>query len=161
MVMIQFFAPDFSNAHHQAAIVGLMDEYAGGISGGGQGLPVETKENLIKELAVRPTCHVLLGMDEGTPVGVAICFEAFSTFACRPILNIHDFAISPAYQGRGLARELLLKIEEVARGLGCCKATLEVLEGNAVAKHVYEKFGFAGYELDPAMGQAFFMEMKL
>ncbi len=84
-------------------------------------------------------------------MGVAICFEAFSTFACRPVLNIHDFAITPVYQGRGLARELLLEVEKVA---------LEVLEGNQVAKHVYEKFGFAGYELDPAMGQALFLEKK-
>jgi hypothetical protein len=31
----------------------------------------------------------------------------------------------------------------VARQRGCCKITLEVLEGNAVAQASYGKFGFA------------------
>ncbi|MDE0861295.1 MAG: GNAT family N-acetyltransferase [Akkermansiaceae bacterium] len=113
------------------------------------------------ELDRRDNCHLLLGMDDDTPVGVTICFEVFSSFVCKPVLNIHDFAISSNFQGKGLATILLKKVEALANELGCCKITLEVLEGNAVAKHVYEKFGFVGYELDPAMGKAMFMEMKL
>ncbi len=53
------------------------------------------------------------------------------------------------------------KVEEVAQKLGCCKITLEVLEGNIVAKRAYENFGFVGYELDPEMGKAMFMEKKM
>jgi hypothetical protein len=39
--------------------------------------------------------------------------------------------------------------------------TLEVLEGNQIAKNAYIKFGFAGYELDPKMGKALFWEKPL
>ncbi|MGJ8696717.1 MAG: GNAT family N-acetyltransferase [Verrucomicrobiaceae bacterium] len=159
--MVRFFAPDFTNAQHREALISLMNEYASGITGGGEGLPEETKRNLVTKLAARPSCHLVLAMDNDFPVGVAICFEAFSTFACLPILNIHDFAITAAYRGRGLAKGLMSEVEKVARSLGCCKITLEVLEGNTVAKHVYEQYGFQGYELDPAMGQALFMEKKL
>ena len=56
---------------------------------------------------------------------------------------------------------MLGKVELLARDRGCCKLTLEVLEGNAVARSAYEKFGFTGYELDPAMGKAHFWEKKL
>jgi len=41
---------------------------------------------------------------------------------------------------------------------GCCKLTLEVLTGNLVALRSYERFGFAPYALDPAAGQASFMQ---
>ena len=56
---------------------------------------------------------------------------------------------------------MLEAIESVAVERKCCKLTLEVLEGNHIAQHVYKKFGFAAYELDPKMGQAMFFEKKL
>ena len=39
------------------------------------------------------------------------------------------------------------------QSLGCCKLTLEVLEGNKLAQAAYIANGFAGYQLDPEMGQ--------
>ena len=39
--------------------------------------------------------------------------------------------------------------------------TLEVLAGNASAIRLYERVGFAGYQLDPAMGQAQFFHKWL
>jgi ribosomal protein S18 acetylase RimI-like enzyme len=56
---------------------------------------------------------------------------------------------------------MLQKVEQVANKRGCCKITLEVLEGNTVAKNAYLKFGFAGYALDPEMGNAMFWEKAL
>ncbi len=37
---------------------------------------------------------------------------------------------------------MLRKVREIARQRGCCKITLEVLEGNDVAQAAYRKFGF-------------------
>ena len=59
------------------------------------------------------------------------------------------------------AKRLLAKAEEIALGLGCCKLTLEVLEGNSVAQAAYKASGFAKYELDPSMGKAMFWQKKL
>ena len=53
---------------------------------------------------------------------------------------------------------MLQECERIAVELGCCKITLEVLDGNAPAKAAYEKFGFASYELDPAVGGAVLAE---
>jgi len=96
-----------------------------------------------------------------TPAGIAICFEGFSTFACKPLLNIHDFAVASEFRGRGLAKKLMKKIEEIARSLDCCKITLEVLEGNKIAQGLYSACGFVGYELDPQMGRAVFWQKNL
>ena len=56
---------------------------------------------------------------------------------------------------------MLDEVERIAKEKGCCKLTLEVLEGNIVAKKAYEKFGFSSYELDPATGKALFWEKVL
>ncbi|AIE76231.1 Histone acetyltransferase HPA2-related acetyltransferase (plasmid) [Synechocystis sp. PCC 6714] len=56
---------------------------------------------------------------------------------------------------------MLQKAENIAVNLGCCKLTLEVLEGNYAAQSAYKAFGFSGYELNPKMGKALFWEKKL
>ena len=76
------------------------------------------------------------------PAGLAICFEGFSTFAWKPLLNIHDFAVASEFRKRGLAKRILEKVE-LAHTLGCCKIILEVLEGNKTAQIVYKSCGFA------------------
>ena len=50
---------------------------------------------------------------------------------------------------------------DLARARGCCKLTLEVLSGNALAMRSYARFGFANYQLDPAAGQAVLMQKWL
>ena len=56
---------------------------------------------------------------------------------------------------------MLQVAETIALRLGCCKMTLEVLEGNVVAQAAYTSCGFAAYVLDPLMGKAMFWEKKL
>jgi ribosomal protein S18 acetylase RimI-like enzyme len=60
-----------------------------------------------------------------------------------------------------LSQLMLSKVEEIAKAKGCCKITLEVLEGNEIAKNAYRKFGFSSYELDPAMGRALFWQKNI
>ena len=47
------------------------------------------------------------------------------------------------------------------RHLASNKLTLEVLQGNRSAITLYERIGFAGYQLDPALGQAQFLQKVL
>ena len=143
---------------HAHAVVNLLNMYAQDPMGGDCELSDFTKANLIGELAKRQHCHVFLALVDGVPAGLAITFESFSTFACLPILNIHDFAVSPDFRSMGVAKNLLERVESHAREIGCCKLTLEVLEGNHRAQKVYRDFGFKGYELNPELGKAMFME---
>ncbi|MEX5689713.1 GNAT family N-acetyltransferase, partial [Pseudomonas silesiensis] len=52
-------------------------------------------------------------------------------------------------------------VEEIARQRGCCKLTLEVLEGNEVAQGAYRKLGFDNYQLSPETGRAMFWQKAL
>ena len=159
--MNEILLADLSNPSHARAVVYLLNEYAKDDMGGGEELSEHVKLNLISELAKRPGIHAVLAFVDQQPAGLAICIEGFSTFACKPLLNIHDLAVVPAFRGQGLAHRLLARVEALACELGCCKLTLEVLEGNQIAKAAYVSFGFAGYELGSASGKAEFWQKKL
>lgn len=152
---------DYADPGHAAAIVALLDAYAVDPAGGGEALSPFTRDNLVPALAARPQAFSVLAFDAGQAVGLVNCFEGFSTFACRPLVNVHDVAVLPDWRGRGVAAQMLVLVEQLARERGACKLTLEVLQGNAGAGRLYERLGFADYQLDPAMGHARFMQKWL
>jgi ribosomal protein S18 acetylase RimI-like enzyme len=158
---VRVVCADYADPRHAADLVALLDAYARDPMGGSRPLSDETRRRLVPELAKRPHCFTLLCYVGDEPAGLANCVEGFSSFAARPLVNIHDLAVAPAFRGRGLARRLLQAVEEEARARGCCKITLEVLSANEVAQAAYRSFGFANYELDPAAGKAEFWEKKL
>ena len=149
---------DYQNRQDAQAIIGLLDHYARDPMGGGKPLSEFVLKNLITELQKYHGAFSVVAWFEGVPIGLVNCFQTFSTFKCRPLVNIHDVIIREDYRGYGVAEILLKQVQRTAKERGCCKLTLEVLEGNASAKKVYQKFGFNAYELDPEMGNALFWE---
>lgn len=152
---------DYANPVHAAALVSLLDAYASDPAGGGEGLSDFAKASLVRELAARPQAYSVLAFDGTQPVGLVNCIEGFSTFACKPLVNVHDVAVLASHRGRGIAEQMLALAESLAMECGAVKMTLEVLSGNQPAVRLYERIGFAGYQLDPAMGKASFMQKWL
>lgn len=152
---------DYAHAADAAAVVMLLDAYASDPAGGGEPLSDFAKANLVPSLAARPTAFSILAFDGAQPVGLVNCIEGFSTFACRPLVNVHDVAVLASHRGRRIGELMLAQAEQVARERGACKLTLEVLSGNVGARKLYERIGFADYQLDPAMGHACFMQKWL
>lgn len=158
---IELVKADYHNTQHQQDIPFLLNEYAKDPMGGGSELDPEVYKNLVAHLATLPHAFTVLAYVDGKPAGLANCFEGFSTFACKPLVNIHDMGVIAAHRGLGLSQKLLEKVEEIAVEKGCCKITLEVLTNNQVAKAAYQKYGFSDYELDPSAGSAVFWQKKL
>ena len=152
---------DLSNPIHAEALVSLLNSYAQDPMGGGEELSDFTQENLAKEIHKRSDVTVILAFDGDKSAGLINCVEGFSTFMCKPLMNIHDVYVGADYRGKGVATMLLQAAEDLAIEKQCCKLTLEVLEGNQPAKSAYLKFGFDGYELEPEMGKAMFWQKKL
>jgi ribosomal protein S18 acetylase RimI-like enzyme len=152
---------DYANPVHAQALVHLLDAYARDPAGGAEGLSAYAQENLVACLAARPQAYSVLAFDGEQAVGLVNCIEGFSTFACRPLVNVHDVAVLASHRGRGIAEKMLALAETIARERGAVKLTLEVLSGNRPAMRLYERIGFAGYQLDPAMGTARFMQKWL
>ncbi|MHB1186720.1 GNAT family N-acetyltransferase [Thiobacillus sp.] len=159
--MIDVIRAHYDDRAHASALVDLLDAYARDPAGGGEPLSDFARVNLIDELAARPFIFSVLAFDSATPVGLINAIEGFSTFACRPLVNVHDVVVMPSHRGRGIAAQLFAEVEAIARERGACKLTLEVLSGNRAARALYEKLGFDDYRLDPGMGHAQFMQKWL
>ena len=151
----------YTNAVHADAIGLLLNSYAEDPLGGGHSLPADLLQQLPAELAKRPHAFSVLAFVGGEPAGLVNCFEGFSTFACRPLVNVHDVMVKEQFRGLGLSQKMLQKVEEIARQRGCCKITLEVLEGNALAQSAYRKVGFDDSVFDPAHGRMLFWHKPL
>ncbi len=175
---------DLDDPVQAAAFLDLLDHYAADPMGGGTGLAPAVRAALVGELRRQPHFHGALAWQAGDTsdaygtngaggengncagqgehaVGLINCFAGFSTFAARPLLNIHDVVVRDGLRNRGIGRLLLAWAEARARELGCCKLTLEVLANNARARAAYARAGFAPYVLDPAAGNALFLNKPL
>ncbi len=137
---------DLRRPDHAAALVEIIDSYARGPGGQNAPLSPQARQDMAAGLLEQPHSLVLLAWDGEEGVGAAVCFFGFSTFAARPLLNLHDFAVRPEWRGRGVGSALLDAVEERARARGCCKITLEVHDTNDRAKALYERRGFGPWD---------------
>ncbi len=158
---INIIQADYQNPRHQQHIVELLDAYAQGPMGGSAALDSAVKANLIDNLIAFGNAFSLLAYAEDRAVALMNCVIGFSTFSAKPLVNIHDVYVDQDYRGQGISHLLMAKVEEVAKEMGCCKLTLEVLTNNDIAQASYRRFGFADYQLDPDSGTALFWQKKL
>ncbi|MCX7553993.1 GNAT family N-acetyltransferase [Marinicella sp. S1101] len=157
----QIVQVDYHNPQHAKHMIELLDCYATDPMGGGVALSDYTTQNLVPELAKRADAFSLIAYVDGQPAGLTNCFEGFSTFACRPLINIHDVVVASEYRRMGVSRKMFDQVEFIANQRGCCKLTLEVLDGNSIAQAAYEQYGFRQYQLDDKNGAAMFWEKQL
>jgi GNAT superfamily N-acetyltransferase len=158
---IRIVQADLSLAEHQEAVLAMVDAYSRDAMGNGKPLDQDVRTRLIPGLRRHPTTLIFLAFDGVQPIGAAVCFIGFSSFAAKPIINIHDFVVLPASRGKGIGRRLLEAVEAKARELGCCKLTLEVMDKNHQAIRMYQASGFERYSLQEEAGVAIFMSKPL
>ena len=158
---IDIVVADYFNNSHANDLVFLLDKYASDPAGGSKGLSQYVRDNLVGELAKLPFAFSIICYVEGLPAGLINCFSLFSTFKCKPLVNIHDLFVLAQFRNQGISQLMLQEVERIARDRQACKITLEVLKKNQPARNAYSKFGFVGYELDPKYGNAIFLEKTL
>jgi GNAT superfamily N-acetyltransferase len=158
---IRVVEADLKLPAHQKAVLAMIDVYARDPLGETKPLDPDVRARLIPGLQNHPTTVVFLAFHGDQAVGAAVCFIGFSTFAAKPLINVHDFVVLSALRGKGVGRSLLEAIEGKARELGCCKLTLEVMDNNHRALRIYEAAGFARYALQKGSGTAIFMSKPL
>jgi ribosomal protein S18 acetylase RimI-like enzyme len=149
---------DLTDAADAEAVGRLVDEYARLPIAQGKPLVPAVLRELVPGLRKHPGTLVLLARIDGRAVGVAVCFWGFSTFSARPLINIHDLAVTADCRGHGVGRRLLEAVEAKARASGCAKLTLEVNADNAAAQRLYRRLGFGDGEGRPA---TFFLSKRL
>ena len=158
---VRIVEANLNQAVHRDHVLQLVDGYSMDPMGDGKPLADSSRRDLISGLRNHPTTMILMAVKGEEPVGMALCFRGFSTFAARPLMNIHDFYVKRSLRGTGLGRRLMSAVEDRARELGCCKLTLEVQQDNARARNFYAAFGFNRDVHTADAGAAYFLTKPL
>ena len=132
---------DLDRPEHCTGLVASLDEYARLLHIAGRGLPAEVIENLTSWLVSTSGKQILLAVDGEKFIGVAVCFEAFSTVAGRPLLNIHDLAVTGACRGQGV-NDAIGSRRSACQRTRLLPSDAEVDMDNPGAKKLYERSGF-------------------
>ncbi len=145
---ITFEECDFSNPAHLNLLVELHEEYMADPMGDHPAHSKLQQLRLVDALNNREGTTVLLACDGDRGVGLAICFELFSTFYIKPYLYIHDFIVTKECRNQGVGRAMMEQLFEISRERGYCKVTLEVRCDNPSAQQLYKSTGFTPCEPD-------------
>ena len=152
---------DLKNESQVRQIIKILNAYAKEPGGGSTEILPEAQQRLIAEFHTVDNAIVFLALIDGNAAGAAVCFRGYSTFAARPLLNIHDLAVLPEMRNRGIGTALLDAVADYARSIDCCKLTLEVLQHNEGARRLYQAAGFRDYGPEEHPDQSLFLQKSL
>ena len=133
---------DLNNDMHCQAVVSLLNDYMLDDMGIGEEMPFELGPKIIEGLKRHKAYLGFLVEIRAKFVALANCNLNFSTWKAKPLINIHDFIVSPGFREQGIGLFLLKAIEKYALENGFCRINIEVREDNYKAQNLYKKAGF-------------------
>lgn len=92
---------------------------------------------------------------DNEPIGYAIYYPTFASFATKMNAYIEDLFIKPEYRGKGLGKEFFYKLLEMIKDEGYSKLEWSCLDWNTPSIEFYKKLGAkeetgrAYFEYDP------------
>lgn len=89
----------------------------------------------------RPYFETLICTQAGRPIGFALYYFTYSTFACRPILFIEDLFVLPDQRGKSAGKALMSALARVAIRKKCSQMAWNVLYWNTPAMKFYRRLG--------------------
>ncbi len=104
---------------------------------------VVADETLLREFIFgpKPASEVLLAFIGDRPVGFAIFFTSFSTFAGRPGLYLEDLFVDQDARGQGVGKALLSQVAKLAVVRGYARLEWTVLDWNQPSIEFYHRLG--------------------
>lgn len=78
---------------------------------------------------------------DGNPVGYAIYYPVFGSFAAKANVHLEDLFIKPEYRRKGLGKEFFFKLVEMIKGEGYSKIEWSCLDWNTPSIEFYKKIG--------------------
>lgn len=102
---------------------------------------VATEEIMKEWIFEKQKAEVLIGEEEGKPVGFALFFHNFSTFLGRSGIYLEDLFVKPAYRGRGYGKALLKRLAQITVERGCGRLEWCCLDWNQPSIDFYKSLG--------------------
>jgi GNAT superfamily N-acetyltransferase len=88
-----------------------------------------------------PLAYALVVEIDGQLIGMATYYGIFSSFIAKPCLWLDDLYICEAFRGRGIGRELMKRLCEIAQEKGCGRVDWHVSAFNERGIKFYESLG--------------------
>ena len=109
---------------------------------------VEATEAMLHEalFGAAPAAEAAIAEDATGPLGFALFFHNFSTWAGRRGIYLEDLYVTPQARGRGVGGALLRHIAALAVARDCARFEWSVLDWNADAIAFYRAMGAVGME---------------
>ena len=100
-------------------------------------------EDLLREnlFGINHFVEIWLAEYQNKIAGQLIFFHNFSTFLGKAGIFIEDIFVLPEFRSKGIGRELLLKVIELAKERDCGRVEWNVLDWNEPAISFYKKIG--------------------
>ena len=104
---------------------------------------VTADENLLKEnlFGKNKYAEVVFAEYDGKLAGQALFFYNFSTFKGKPGIYLEDLYVRPAFRKKGIGKELLKYLIELAKVKNCGRIEWVVLDWNQSAIDFYKSIG--------------------
>jgi GNAT superfamily N-acetyltransferase len=99
-------------------------------------------EQILEEsLFVKKSAEVIIGEENGIPVGFALFFHNFSTFLGKSGLYLEDLYVRPECRGKGYGKDLLQKLAQIAEERSCDRLDWWCLDWNTSSTDFYKSLG--------------------
>jgi RimJ/RimL family protein N-acetyltransferase len=89
----------------------------------------------------RPGAHILIARVDDEPVGYALYFSSYSTFAAAPGLYLEDLFVRTEHRSNGYGKALMKAVAQHAVKMGAVRLDWSVLDWNESAQKFYESLG--------------------
>lgn len=107
---------------------------------------LEGAESFLKDRLVQKESVIFLAFAEGSPVGFAQLYPAFSSVSMKRTWILNDLYVKKEVRRHGFGEGLLNHIIQFAAETGTKGLLLETTEENVRAQALYEKVGFVQEE---------------
>lgn len=102
---------------------------------------VATEETLKKTIFGQQYAEVIIGEEDGKPVGFALFFHNYSTFLAKPGIYLEDLFVEVEHRGKGYGKKLLAELAKIAKERNCGRLEWSVLNWNTPSIEFYKSLG--------------------
>lgn len=109
----------------------------------GYDISIEMTKKQMKKLLLNPNHHIFYIAEEEELVVGYVHAELYETLYSEPMLNVLALAINQNYQQRGIGKQLMQRIEQVANERDLVGVRLNSGETRTGAHKFYESIGYS------------------
>jgi GNAT superfamily N-acetyltransferase len=100
-----------------------------------------TEERILTSIFVNKQAEVILGEENGIPVGFALFFHNYSTFLGKANLFLEDLFVNETHRGKGYGKALLSYVAKLALSRDCERLDWLCLDWNQSSIEFYKEVG--------------------